>query len=278
MDSLVSESFDKDVEPFAALSSGALRDAFFDFLKRQAQSRYWIAETDLLLNETSMLLNEARSRPMFGGAKQVRQQAQAKQREAHAAHESSQRENEAFRKATANILDLYEVAMNLSDAASATERDGLRSWCRSNFGDGRHVVSLNRISDEHVLPHVALICLFGYSWSEGDEIIKAVAHVGPQRVVEGISLDDAIAVKDFFEASEATVTISEGVSPTKRVSISEAVRHEVWRRDEGKCVDCGSRERLEFDHIIPVSAGGSNTARNLELRCESCNRRKGATI
>jgi 5-methylcytosine-specific restriction endonuclease McrA len=43
-------------------------------------------------------------------------------------------------------------------------------------------------------------------------------------------------------------------------------------------VDCGSRERLEYDHIIPVSKGGSNTARNIELRCESCNRRKGAKV
>ena len=65
---------------------------------------------------------------------------------------------------------------------------------------------------------------------------------------------------------------------SRRESIPESVRHEVWRRDEGRCVDCGSRERLEFDHIIPVSKGGSNTARNLELRCETCNRRKGATI
>lgn len=56
------------------------------------------------------------------------------------------------------------------------------------------------------------------------------------------------------------------------------MRHEVWRRDQGRCVDCGSRERLELDHVIPISKGGSNTARNLELRCETCNRRKGATI
>jgi hypothetical protein len=56
------------------------------------------------------------------------------------------------------------------------------------------------------------------------------------------------------------------------------VRHEVWRRDEACCVDCGSRERLEFDHVIPISKGGSNTARNIELRCEICNGRKGARI
>jgi 5-methylcytosine-specific restriction endonuclease McrA len=63
-----------------------------------------------------------------------------------------------------------------------------------------------------------------------------------------------------------------------REPIPEHVKNEVWRRDQGRCVDCGSREKLEFDHIIPVSEGGSNTARNIELRCESCNRRKGNEI
>jgi hypothetical protein len=64
----------------------------------------------------------------------------------------------------------------------------------------------------------------------------------------------------------------------RRAAIPERVRHEVWRRDRGTCVECGSRGRLEFDHIIPVSRGGSNTPRNIELRCEPCNRRKGARI
>lgn len=63
-----------------------------------------------------------------------------------------------------------------------------------------------------------------------------------------------------------------------REAVPERVRHEVWRRDKGQCVDCGSRERLEFDHIIAVSRGGSNTARNIELRCQACNRRKGASV
>jgi Holliday junction DNA helicase RuvB len=63
-----------------------------------------------------------------------------------------------------------------------------------------------------------------------------------------------------------------------RSSIPSEVRREVWRRDGGKCVKCGSRERLEYDHIIPVTKGGSNTARNIELLCEACNRTKSDLI
>jgi 5-methylcytosine-specific restriction endonuclease McrA len=64
----------------------------------------------------------------------------------------------------------------------------------------------------------------------------------------------------------------------ERQRIPEKVRIEVWRRDGGKCARCGSRERLEYDHIVPISRGGSNTARNIELLCESCNRAKSNNI
>lgn len=64
----------------------------------------------------------------------------------------------------------------------------------------------------------------------------------------------------------------------KRRPLTEAVKHEVWRRDQGACVKCGSRNRLEYDHIVPWSLGGSDTVRNIELLCETCNRRKGATV
>ena len=64
----------------------------------------------------------------------------------------------------------------------------------------------------------------------------------------------------------------------ERPRIPENVRVEVWRRDQGQCAKCGSREKLEYDHILPISKGGGNTARNIELLCERCNREKGAKI
>lgn len=60
--------------------------------------------------------------------------------------------------------------------------------------------------------------------------------------------------------------------------IPQEVKDRVWNRDGGKCVECGSNQNLEFDHIIPFSKGGANTYRNLQLLCESCNRSKSASI
>lgn len=64
----------------------------------------------------------------------------------------------------------------------------------------------------------------------------------------------------------------------ERPRIPEKVRIEVWRRDGGKCARCGSREKLEYDHIVPISKGGSNTVRNIELLCEKCNRSKSNNV
>jgi 5-methylcytosine-specific restriction endonuclease McrA len=66
-------------------------------------------------------------------------------------------------------------------------------------------------------------------------------------------------------------------SPQRDV-IAEEVRLAVWRRDAGRCVSCGSKERLQFDHVIPVALGGAGTVENLQLLCASCNGAKGAAL
>ena len=71
---------------------------------------------------------------------------------------------------------------------------------------------------------------------------------------------------------------TEVLNESARQPIPDAVRAFVWNRDGGRCVRCGSQQRLEFDHIIPVALGGGNTARNLQVLCEACNRAKGAAL
>ena len=83
--------------------------------------------------------------------------------------------------------------------------------------------------------------------------------------------DDEIVVT--FE-----VDVTEGNQKKRSRRISQDVKDKVWRRDEGKCVECSSNENLEFDHIIPHSKGGANTYRNIQLLCEKCNRSKSAKI
>ena len=56
--------------------------------------------------------------------------------------------------------------------------------------------------------------------------------------------------------------------------IPRAIAHEVWERDKGKCVLCGSRRNLAYDHIKPVALGGESSAENLRLLCFNCNQRR----
>ena len=66
--------------------------------------------------------------------------------------------------------------------------------------------------------------------------------------------------------------------------IPAAVRREVWRRDQGCCsyLDphsgrrCGSRYRLEIDHIVAFALGGGAELGNLRLRCRAHHRLRHA--
>jgi hypothetical protein len=85
--------------------------------------------------------------------------------------------------------------------------------------------------------------------------------------------------KQWLENAEQVLgPQKDSIAEAAERTIPPEVRTEVWRRDMGKCVECGSKERLEFDHIIPFARGGSNTTRNIQLLCESCNRRKAAQV
>ena len=52
------------------------------------------------------------------------------------------------------------------------------------------------------------------------------------------------------------------------------------RQDNGICNYCGHRYRydqLEMEHMIPKELGGPDHRRNIQLTCQSCNRKKGTS-
>jgi HNH endonuclease/SAD/SRA domain len=64
-------------------------------------------------------------------------------------------------------------------------------------------------------------------------------------------------------------------SPKHRRVIPTWVKVAVWKRDGGKCIECGATDDLHFDHIIPFSKGGSsNTPDNIQLLCGKHNLEK----
>jgi hypothetical protein len=61
--------------------------------------------------------------------------------------------------------------------------------------------------------------------------------------------------------------------------IPSAVKFEVWRRDQGRCVIYGATDNLHFDHDLPYSKGGTSlTAENIKLLCVRHNLSKGDKI
>ena len=68
-------------------------------------------------------------------------------------------------------------------------------------------------------------------------------------------------------------------SSKRRRAVPRRVKAEVWKRDGGRCAflsaegrRCGTRSRLEFDHVTPWALGGSSEdAANLRLLCRAHN-------
>lgn len=72
--------------------------------------------------------------------------------------------------------------------------------------------------------------------------------------------------------------------PVRRDKVNPAIRYDILKRDNYKCVICGrspannDKVKLEVDHIVPVSKGGKNHIENLRTLCDECNLGKAAKL
>lgn len=105
---------------------------------------------------------------------------------------------------------------------------------------------------------------------EAEEIKNNVYKKERKKMLERQALDELIEEGKVYNV----YTKKDG----NRTTIPQDVANAVWNRDGGRCCYCGSKENLEFDHIIPISKGGATTFRNLQLLCKNCNIKKSDNI
>jgi 5-methylcytosine-specific restriction endonuclease McrA len=99
--------------------------------------------------------------------------------------------------------------------------------------------------------------------SELDEVVlrvKAIHFLSDESIKR---LKEQVA---NFEAVELNTK-----STNARRAIPDDVKILVWSRDGGACMKCGASRELQFDHVIPLAKGGSDTADNIQLLCRTCN-------
>jgi len=99
---------------------------------------------------------------------------------------------------------------------------------------------------------------------EQDEVRPTPREESLHRIIDDPYVDSDLKREARNKLSMSTHKIDPRTIPTN-------VKKQVWTRDGGKCVQCGSIKKLHYDHIIPFSKGGSNTVENIQLLCQHCN-------
>ena len=97
-----------------------------------------------------------------------------------------------------------------------------------------------------------------------------------ENVIRGLEYVDLISI------GMGAITICDwekwqfkGEPDFRRSSDWSEIRMRIFARDDFTCAYCGVRgERMECDHIVPVSRGGSHDDENLTTACKPCNQSK----
>lgn len=157
-------------------------------------------------------------------------------------------------------LTVWQESNKVADACYDYFVQNLRP--SQHYGD-----LLRQLADEvfHImfLNRGAMAGLNGY-------LAMHVADLGPEMLVD--------------EPELSSLFVRDGC--LKRKPIPKWVRRAVFFRDHGRCALCGADlsglidalPQKQFDHMVPLAHGGLNDVTNLQLLCQSCNKRKSDSI
>lgn len=128
----------------------------------------------------------------------------------------------------------------------------------------------------------------GITPANGRAILAALKAKGVATIVivPPDSTDDDSAAITFYIFDEGEAERIRSAKKQRRATQRNEVasRYEqlfvaIGRRDGFACAECGSTgSDLQIDHVYPLSRGGSNDIRNLQLLCPPCNLAKGDSV
>lgn len=108
--------------------------------------------------------------------------------------------------------------------------------------------------------------------------------VGVNKPVSFLTKDQLVAmdmIVEKYKSGRSVNDLSIGAN-SEKVKVSQKLRVDILTRDNYTCQMCGVGRKdgaiLEIDHIHPVSRGGTNDPKNLQVLCRECNGGKSNRI
>ena len=165
------------------------------------------------------------------------------------------------------LFELFELMEeNSSINAVILRADGLYLYHEST------PIVFMHFRNKHFLLHTT----DGYKLYQHGDALFPTRHQGSWPKMWKITTsDDCTALLNFLRTLPKTKFDDVKHSRT----IPQWVKELVYERDGGRCVACGSKKDIHFDHILPFSMGGSSVMpENIQLLCAQCNSEKAASF
>lgn len=97
-----------------------------------------------------------------------------------------------------------------------------------------------------------------------------------QRIIENlINLKDLSKLKGMYLFTKQLIGKRDIMA--NRIQFNDFQKKSVYAKCNGKCAICGKPvkfKKMTIDHITPLSRGGTNDIKNLQLACKRCNSMK----
>lgn len=174
------------------------------------------------------------------------------------------------------VVGFFRLPPDDGGAVVAAIRDAVRRRGPNKGADGAPADAPRWPSLPQQRADALVECITGGSSNRTTEIVLHVRGDGA-RFDDGTPITatalERLAPQAFFRA---LVHDAEGrpANVSRRRRHPDARQRRLVRERDRVCVDCGSSELLEYDHVPDYQLTGHTTAEELQLRCAPCHRRR----